>query len=463
MLLAKLLQTLSDEEIKKIREDFRLAERSRLIFERIAASPSSPPNSADLTKAFRITKENFYSICSEIVDECVRILASKEEFSTLIFFRSKYLYRPFITEAMRTEKQLIAEKDKVRLEKFYKFMFKNMSDFPISLVDLDLLYEFGMKWHRAQEHPPADEDLYIKIRIIFLRIASLPSRKKMNLSQMSAYSRSLLDPIKELAESSTNPFVRNEYYQAEWKACVYGGTEKNEEITWLGRSLDVIRKNRDRFDTQREEVIELQMAYELAMKHERAIEALETFRKFHKGQSPETSRGALFLLRFSRVALLAKDFETCRKIVEDFGHYQVVKSTPSIYITVLMLQAMLDLLEGKPHRSVQFLETAKSLNDENYFLAYEVQIRGLETVIAFKCGDTHLADQLTQRNIKWLRTRRISLLASAWIYFYQVIDYLIRAKITGEPIRPSLLEHFNTEFRTEHPDYFMLLQGELQK
>src|SRR5438132_1595487 len=107
MLLAKLLRTLSEEEIVKVRKDFRLAERSRLLFERIAASPASPPDPLSLAKAFRITRENLYRLFSEIVDECVRILAPKEEFSTMKFFRSKYLYRPFVTELKRLEKDLI--------------------------------------------------------------------------------------------------------------------------------------------------------------------------------------------------------------------------------------------------------------------------------------------------------------------------------------------------------------------
>ena len=105
MLLANLLRTLSEDEIKKIRADFRLPERSRLIFERIAISPSTPPDSMKLAKAIQISKENLYRLCSEIVNECVTILAPKEEFSTLKFFKRKYLNRPFITEAHRNEKR----------------------------------------------------------------------------------------------------------------------------------------------------------------------------------------------------------------------------------------------------------------------------------------------------------------------------------------------------------------------
>src|SRR5579872_5779713 len=136
MLLANVLRTLSDEELERVRKEFSLGERSRLIFERVAAAASSPPDAESLAKALKLSKENFYRVCSEIVDECVRILAPKEEFSALRFFLSKYLYRPFAGELRRVEKKLIAERDRATLERFYEFVFIEGMSFPVSAVDL---------------------------------------------------------------------------------------------------------------------------------------------------------------------------------------------------------------------------------------------------------------------------------------------------------------------------------------
>jgi hypothetical protein len=154
MLLANVLRTLSEGELKKIREGFKLTERPRLIFERIAASSSAPPDLATLAKGVNTTKENIYRLCSEIVDECIRILAPKEEFSTLKFFRDRYLYRPFVTELHRIEKRLIEKRDKVLLERLYEFGFLELGNFPVSVIDLDILEEMGNKWHRIKKILP---------------------------------------------------------------------------------------------------------------------------------------------------------------------------------------------------------------------------------------------------------------------------------------------------------------------
>ena len=77
--------------------------------------------------------------------------------------------------------------------------------------------------------------------------------------------------------------------------------------------------------------------------------------------------------------------------------------------------------------------------------------------------DLQLADQLAERNIKWLRSRRIALAASAWIYYYQMIIAIIQLRVTDEPIRSSLLEHFRSDLHNEHPEFFLLLEPEFME
>lgn len=283
----------------------------------------------------------------------------------------------------------------------------------------------------------------------------------MTLAQMSARARALLKPIAEQASSSPNPLARHYYYQSEWKSCIYGQVEGMKKIAWLQLSLKTIRGSLSLFPAESAQAMELLIAFELATSCDKAEEGLEIYRKYYHGQTPETSRGALYLMRFCRVAFLARDFVTSRKMVEEFGRYQIVRTTPTIYITVLLAQALLEISEGDPDAASQTLEIAKASNQENFFLAYEVQIRALETAIALKRTDLALADQLVERNIKWLRSRKISLSESAWIYFYQIIAGIIQFKITGATIRTSLIGHFTNNFRSEHPEFFILLESEI--
>ena len=463
VLLAKLLCTLSDEEITKIREDFRLSERACLIFERIAASASSPPSAERLTKAFGISKENLYRLTSEIASECVRILAPKEEFATMIFYRSKYLYRPFVTELRRLEKELLRSgADREVLERFYNYAFNEGRNFPTGVIDLDLTQEMGKKWFASQLHPPTDEDLYIDLRVISSRIGALTSHKKMSMAQMKQQAEELLIPYRQRAPNSPNLRAVNEYYQAEWKACAFDRSNLDKGTEWLKRSLALARKDPDWFIPGWDQTLEQVIAYELAIYCGKGKEGLEIFKKYYQQQTPDSPRGALYLFRYIRVAFLARDFTKTKELLDRLDGFQVIRSTPVNYKISLMFRANLLLATGELHEARRTIEHARSINTEYYFLDHDVVLRGFETMIAFKAGDHEEADKLITRNIKWHHSRRIGLGASAWIYFYQMVAALIRNMMTGEPIRPLTLAHFTNDFRTEYPEFAFLLEQEIK-
>jgi hypothetical protein len=461
MLLAKLLETLSEEEILKIRQGFRLSERSRLIFERIVISPESPPDVASLVKAISVTKANFYSICSEIVDECVRILAPSHEFSTMKFFHDRFLYRPFVTEVLRREKKVLSSKDKAAIEAFYDIVFLWMSDFPISTLEIPKIEKFGEKLFQSKRNPTPGDKLAIELKIVYLKICELPAWKKMTLTQMATRSRALLDPFIEPALASDNLNAKYYYYLSEWKACVFRKELGPDSIEWVRKTLDLIKTDPSFFPAGGVQTFELLLAYERAMRSDGVSEALTIYKKYYNGQTPETSRGALFLERFARVALLAGDYETSKKMVGELERFQFVRTTPGIYLMVLVSKAMVCIAQGEYKEAETTVKIAREWNAKYFFLPWEVEIRGLETLLSFKQGNVELANILSQRNIKWLRNRRIPLAESAWIYFYQTIEALVLFKETGEPIRPSLLNHFHIDFKAEHPSFYLMLRSDL--
>ena len=460
MLLANLLRTLSEEELDKIRKGFRLSERSRMLFERIAETADSPPITKELSKAFRIPKATLYRICSEIVDECVRILAPKEEYSTLKFYCRRYLYRPYITESYREEKRLVGERDKKALERLYAYVFLNRT-FPAGDINVGILQEFGNKWYKFKENPKPDDDLFVQMRVILIRVIALSSGKKINATQIARLAHRLLDHITERASTSPNPLVRHEYYQAMWVCTHYEPTDPKIRLGWLERSLEVIRSNSADFDPALEQTIELQIAYDLAMRFNKADKGLEIFQKYYRQRTPDSTGGASFFSQFIKVAFLARKFDLARKVLGEFEMFQIVQTNPSIHINSMITGVMLDLIEGSPDAAVKKLDKAEKANREHFYFGSEIEIRGLETIIALKRNDLTLTDQLVDRNIKWLRSRKILAALTSWSYFYQMIGGIIRYRVTGEQIRPSLREHFMNDFRTEYPEYFIILESEI--
>jgi hypothetical protein len=460
MLLAKLLQTLTHEEIAKVRNNFQLPERSRLLFERVASTPYAPPDSVQLSKAFQISKENLYRLFSEIVDECVRILAPKEEFAMMKFYQRKYLYRPFVTELHRIEKKLLKEYSSSDLEQFYGYCFYALPSFTISEVDLDLTEEIGMKWHRSKKDPPIDDDLSILAKIVFIRIAALPARKKMTLEKGEKASIALLEPIRERGRNTSNPVARHQYYQAEWKGAIFKGIDPRR-LEFLQKSLDVIHRYPTFFSKAAEEVNELQIANEIASTGTRVRESFDIYSKHYNGQTSETSRGALFLDRFMKIAFLAKEYTLGWELLERFENNPAILNIPTLHIISLLNRIKLQIVGNDLAGASTTLADARKALSESFFLAYEIPLRGLEILIALKQNNLKYTDQLVTRNIKWLRSRKVSKEASGWIYYYKLIRAIILRRQTKEEIKPSLIEYYKNKFRPEYPDFYILLEGEL--
>jgi hypothetical protein len=459
MLLANIIRTLPTEEIARVRKESRLSKRSMKLFDLIVLSSASPPKSAELCKKLKITPENLYRIYSEIVSECLRVLAPKEHLGTLAFFCSKFLYRPFISEYKRLEKNFLMANDKENLELLYEYVFKKSSQFSTHQIDLHLTEEIGRKWLRSQKHPAPDDDFYITLRMIYLHIAIFPARKTMTIADIRSHGQKLLKPVRKRAAKTSNVLARYYYYLAEAEA----SEDDSEMLGWMRRCLYVVRSHPEKFSSGREEGIELAIAYELGTKWGKAADALQTYRKYYHGQTPDSSAGVFFLLRFIRVAFVAKDFETAWKILKLFMQYHIVQATPHIYRMTVIMQAKLELIEGSLDLAEQTIQTARKLMKEKYHLSDEVRVRGLETTIAFKLGKYEFADRLIQRNIKWLHLRKMNLSYTAWIYYYHMLADLIRYRMTKEPIRRKVLERFRTDFRFDEPEFFLLLEPEILK
>ena len=462
MLLEQLLRSLSADELAKLRKELVLPARSQKIFEYFQ-NESPAPTTRELCGEFGLTKSNLYRLCSEITNECVSILAISGEFPKLEFFKKKFLVKQFTAELARTETKLLQEADADVLERYYDLAFTGMMGFPVTQIDMSLVKSYGMKWHLAMRNPPVDHELEIELRILFIRIGALPIWKKMNVDMMRALSRSLLDEVSRRASVTPNPVARYFYYQSEWKAANYDKVVGKERTKWIERSLEIIAAHESSFPPASLDTTELQLAYERAMYCGEIEVGYERFKRSYCGQVPDTSRNSLFILRYIRLSIMARQFETAKEILGVLEAHPYVRMTLGIYQPYLHLRSTLHVLEGEIEHAERLNAISHALNvDENFFLSYEVEIRELELICAYKRNNFELAELLIARDLKWLQSRKYSLSQSAWPYFYHTVKAFIMYKMTGDKPRPLLRQHFE-ELRTTHMISTMILQNDVDE
>jgi len=457
MLLERLIKSLSEEEHARLRKELALPARSEKIFERFCFDGTAPTTS-DLCAEFGLSKSNVYRLCSEIADECVRILATSGEFPKLEFYQKKFLAAQFTSELARTEAKLLQGTDREVLERFYELAFTGMMGFPLTDIDIDLMRSYGIKWHRTMRNPPIDHELEIEMKLVFLRIGGLPSWKKMTVDMMHTTARSILDPITERASTSPNALVRYYYFQSEWKASNFQKVEGEERVKWVKRSLEVVTANESVFPTGALDTMQLQLAYERAMYCGEIQTGYQRFKQSYRGQIPNTSRNTIFLIRFIRLSLIAKEFDTARQILNVLDSFPYTRLSAGIYQPYLLLRSALHIVEGEIDQAVRLSTISRTMNvDEHYFLSFEVESRALEVLCAYRHNDFELADLLVTRDMKWLYSKRYSFSQSAWPYYYKTIKACIIYKMTGERPKPMLKKQFE-EFKIISHIYAMLLE-----
>jgi hypothetical protein len=462
MLLERLVKSLSEDEHATLRRELILPARSEKIFQRFC-SEGSAPTTSELCTEFGLTKSNLYRLCSEIADDCVRILARSGEFPKLEFYQKKFLAAQFISELARTETKLLQEAEPEPLERLYELAFTGLMGFSITDVDLSLLRSYGMKWHRSKRNPSVDNELEIEIRILFLRISALPTWKKMTVDMMRTLSRSLLDEVAPRALVTVNPVARYFYYQSEWKAANYDNIVGEARVIWIERSRDVIAAHESSFYPGSLDATEVQLAYERAMYCGKIHEGYERFKRSYRGQVPNTSRDALFLIRYTRVSIMAREFQTAREILGVLDGFPNTRTTLGIYQPYLHLRSTLHILEGEIEQAERFNAISHALNvDKEFFLSYEVEVRALELLCAYKRNDFELSELLITRDLKWLHTRRYSLSQSPWPYIYHTIKACITYKMTSEKPRPSLRQRYD-ELRATSVIFTMIFEDDVNE
>ncbi len=460
MLLSKILQTLSQKELDLLRAKLSVPERSLQLLEKLA-DPTIHVNTKELCKEFNISATNLYRLCSELADECISLLAPEHEFAKLEFFRKRFLSSLFTNEVARNERALLETRDYPQLERLYEYAIDGMFGFSIVDVDMSLVESYGMKWIQIAHVPILDHELLIRMRAIYGRICALPGNKKMTVQAMNLKAKEWLSPVSESAPKSGNSLVQYYYYQSQWKATNYDNVVGDERIAWLAKSLEVISTHPQQFPEGSVKAARLLYGYERASYCGEVEEGFALYHDAYDQQTPETSKGGLFLLRYMKLAILTKHFAIARALIERVESFSFVKTTSGIYVPMMIHKIVLDLLEGKLDDVASILSTTNGLNtDEHFFLTYEIELRLLETVYAFKRNDLERAELLAVRNIKWMHTRRYSLSQSPYPYFYQAIRAAITFKLTGEKPRALLFHHFD-QFAYIAPEYALLLEQEI--
>jgi hypothetical protein len=461
LLLDDFIRTLSAEEVEQLR-GAALSPRRKQVLETFLEYRSTPlPPTDHLITRSGLTRTNFYRQASALLQDCYRVLAENET-EVLRLLATKFLYKHFIDEFERQEQIYGDAKDGERLAQLYEVAFALIFRFEVKTFDLEFARTLAKKYFEAKGVFDEERATYYEMRSVFQEIVSLPSRKRLKITDMERRARELLDAIESRVYQYGDVRAKVLFHDAKQIMLDYVEWRPQERLSWLYKNRELFRDAPAEQYRTFNETNELRIA-ELEAYIGKWAESLATYKQYHPTIEDVVKRGYLYTNAYISIALIAGDIELAEAITEQAFNRELAESNEALHVLGITHKAHIALLKGDLAAARRYIDRGLAQNmEENFFFLYEVLFRCDEVVLALYEGKYDLVHQLTGRNKKWLRSRKYSLNVTSWGHFLTLLEELATKKHTGQPIKRSTLQRFKTDFTGEWPQYARLVANELE-
>lgn len=460
MLLDDLIRTLSPEEVTLLR-DADLSPRRKAVLEAfIECRDKELPPTEQLTKELDLTRTNLYRQTSALLQDCYRIL-SENELEVLRLLARKFLHKHFLDEVERLEDIYRGKGDNDSLVKLYELTFTLLFRFEVRTFDLVYARSITKKYFEAKGSYDETKATFFEMRSIFHEVVAQPSRKRLKVSDMERNANELLDGIEERVQKHGDFRAKMLFHDGKQIMLDYVKWDPHERLTWLYKNRELFGNTVTSEQESYYETNELRIA-ELEAYIGKADAALKMYKRLHPTIDDLIKRGYLYVNAYITIAMIAEEDELAREITEYAFSRELAESNAALRVLGTTHKAVLALLRKDITAARTYIESGLAENmEDNFFFLYEVMFRCDEVVLALYHKQYELVHQLTERNKKWLRSRKYSINVSSWGYFLALLDELAIKKMTGENIKRSTLERFKTDFTSEWPQYARLVENEL--
>ncbi len=347
------------------------------------------------------------------------------------------------------------------LVKLYELTFTLLFRFEVRTFDLDYARSIAKKYFEAKGSYDQTQATFFEMRSIFHEVVAQPSRKRLKVSDMERKANELLDAIEERVQKHGDFRAKMLFHDGKQIMLDYVKWDPYERLAWLYKNRELFGNNVTPEQESYYQTNELRIA-ELEAYIGKADEAVAMYKRLHPTFDDVIKRGYLYVNAYITIAMIAEEDELAREITEYAFSRELAESNAALRVLGTTHKAVLALLRRDLTAARTYIESGLAENmEDNFFFLYEVMFRCDEVVLAFYHEQYELVQQLTERNKKWLRSRKYSINVSGWGYFLTLLEELTTKKLTGKEIKRSTLERFKQDFTSEWPHYARLVADEL--
>jgi tetratricopeptide (TPR) repeat protein len=360
----------------------------------------------------------------------------------LEYLAYKNLILQFKQELRRQKRKLVSKKGK-EAEMFYLSGFELLHRFTYSMLDHELIAEYGKFYLAAKKDATAEDGLAIRARALHTRALSILSDANNFITERE----DVLDKFTELekiARHSTHAYLCHSLYCGLAWYWQHLGGKPEKSLHYLKLALPFAIKLEGYIFRD----AALEMQFRLADAHFMlggTQEAYEIFEKTFSSLRPDHQlwRRNYFLFRYLEVLIYNRKYARAEHILKERFELLLKLRPTTASATAARLFAILYLLTGDYPKAKHYLDIGIKLNTKSNFTLYnEVRNRYIEAAYYYLTGDWEYTLTLTHRALQYLRDKHIGLNKHIFGYYFKIIEASIEYHSKGTPFWHKVEERY---------------------
>jgi tetratricopeptide (TPR) repeat protein len=441
-LLLNLITALTDEEAERL-SVLKLRGKQEAVMNIVLSKRSSgqEPTPEEIAQ-LNLKDSHVYEISSVILGKCHKLLVPEGGLRLLEYLAYKNLNLQFKQELRRQKRKIGAKKGR-EAEIFYLTSFELLQRFTYSMLDPELIEEYGKLYLAAKKDPSAEDGLAIEARKLHTtELSILTEGKNFTKDQQEILEK--LTKLEKIAKTSTHAYFCYSVYSA--LAWHWHHLEGKPDKSLLYLKLAV--PHAIKLDGYIFRDTPMEMQFRLADAHFMLGGTQEAFDIFERTYSSLKSdhqlwRRNYFLFRYLEVLIYNGKYLRAEQLLKERFEPLFKLRPTSASATAATLFALLYLLTGDYIKAKEYLDIGIKLNTRGNFTLYnEVRNRYVEAAYYYLTGDWEYTMTLTHRALQYLRDKHIGLNKHIFGYYFKIIEASVEYHSKGTPFWRKLEEKY---------------------
>jgi hypothetical protein len=447
--LHKFIDSLNAAELNALQQ-VRLIGKEKSVFDlTFSYRNKNFPEPDEICDQLEISPAHLYKINSVLLNKSYGVLVPAGGLRLLEYLKQKGQFILIRSEARTQEKQLLQLRTgKNILEKFYLGLFHLFIDFPFRYYDKKLVDEYGKKYLESKVSRNKSDDLYVHYHKLFADV----NRCAASRNPIRSFATDFRSELQQENILKREKHYLALYYLHRAEASWYTLYEPNHQkkLAALEKAIKLKDKIAWFFEIDIGGFLQLLYADALLTGNE-PEKALEVYNEvFKKGLSENMFGYYYFCEQYALLKIINKEMDAAQKFLDTVFSSCIKQGLDIFASRGALAYAKLFLAKKQFKDAVHYINTGYSINEKNYYLPFEVQLRLLETIAFAGKKEYDFALKLCRRNLKFAENPGEKKILEEYILFWTGLEELLKLRKKNKEAESELIgtiKQFSDKYR----------------